>query len=302
MTLEITRVLASLLPILVLALLVPQGANAQTVPGEEDLGEVGPVANTGAYIELLKSDSAYQNMDREQQEAHLVAANEFITSDGAYEIGRNRLIVEISKVILQIQSTDDQQRLAGLKIQYDDLLEELEEYGVGLYNETEANPRYYFDKYEQALKRLEEDVTITKTHTGDVTLRNKAGILYPCFPGGFGSFIRCPTGSESYGPGTSHADAWVFTNGNLRFESTICLVNSVNHRSVNFQFKVEEDIYHIWGANSHYYDNDETKRTRTNGNANTCQLIANTVLATATDRAELDSILYNRITVSGSHT
>ena len=300
MTAEITKMVATLLPVMVLALLIPSGVSAQPAPGEEDLGVTGPLTNTDAYIQLLKSDATYHSMNSTQQEAYLTIANEFITSDGVYETARNRLLVELSEVILQMQGTNDGLRLTDLAIQYDDLLEELEEYGVGPQNDTEVNPSYYFDKYEEALKRLEDDNTLTQTHTDDVRLRNRAGILFPCAPG-FGSTIRCPTGGESYGPGTTHAGAWVFTNGNLTFESSICLTESVSHRSVNFKFTAEEDIYHIWGNNRHYYDNTETQVTRTNGYANTCQLIRNSEMTTALDRAELDSILYNEITVSGTH-
>lgn len=140
---------------LALALLIPQGANAEGAPGGEVTDAAGSAADANAYIELLKSDAAYQGMDPEQREAYLAAAGEFITSEGAYEAARNRLLVELSEITLQIQATDDERRLAELEAQYDAVLIELEEYGVGPQNETEANPRYYFDKYEQALERLE---------------------------------------------------------------------------------------------------------------------------------------------------
>lgn len=63
--------------------------------------------------------------------------------------------MELSDVTLQIQATDDERRLAELEARYDELLKELEEYGVGPHNETEADPGHYFDKYEQARERLE---------------------------------------------------------------------------------------------------------------------------------------------------
>ena len=144
---------------LALALLIPPGANAPGALGEESTDAAGSAADANAYIELLKSDAAYQGMDPEQREAYLAAAGEFITSDGAYEAARNRLLVELSEITLQIRATDDEQRLAELGAQYDDVLEDLEEYGVGPQNETEANPRHYFDKYEQAVERFEGGVT-----------------------------------------------------------------------------------------------------------------------------------------------
>lgn len=142
---------------LALALPIPPGVNAQWALGEEGPDAAGSAADANAYIELLKSDAAYQGMDPEQREAYLAAASEFITSEGAYEAARNRLLVELSEITLQIQATGDERRLAELEARYDDVLKELEEYGVGPQNETEANPGYYFDKYEQALERLEGD-------------------------------------------------------------------------------------------------------------------------------------------------
>ena len=140
---------------LALALPIPPGANAQGALDGDGTDAAGSAADTNAYIELLKSDAAYQGMDPKQREAYLAAAGEFITSEGAYEAARNSLLVELSEIVLQIQATDDEERLADLEARYDDVLEELEEYGVGPQNETEANPRYYLDKYEQSLERLE---------------------------------------------------------------------------------------------------------------------------------------------------
>lgn len=150
-----TSATACLLPALALALLIAPGAVAPGALGQEDPDASDSAADANAYIELLKSSAAYQAMSPEQREAYLAAAGDFITSEGAYEAARNSLLVELANVTLQAQATDDERRLAELKERYDGLIDELEEYGVGPANETEANPRHYLDKYEQARERLE---------------------------------------------------------------------------------------------------------------------------------------------------
>ena len=149
-----TRATACLLPALALALLIAPGAVAQGL-GQEGPDASGSATDADVYIELLKSSADYQAMSPEQREAYLAAAHDFITSKGAYEAARNSLLAELANVTLQAQATDDEQRLAELKERYDGLIDELEEYGVGPYNETEANPSHYLGKYEQARERLE---------------------------------------------------------------------------------------------------------------------------------------------------
>ena len=150
-----TRAMACLLPALALALLIAPWAIEQGALGQEGPGASDSATDADAYIELLKSSAAYQAMSPEQREAYLAAAHDFITSKGAYEAARNSLLAELANVTLQAQATDDEQRLAELKARYDGLIDELEEYGVGPYNETEANPSHYLNKYEQARERLE---------------------------------------------------------------------------------------------------------------------------------------------------
>lgn len=142
-------------PVLALALLALPWAGAEAAPGGDGPGAADSAGEENAYVRLLKSGAEYQGMDPEQQEAYLAMANEFITSEGEYEAARNRLLVELSEVALQIQATDDEQRLAELRAQHDDLVDELEEYGVGPEDETNADPGRYLDKAAQAHERLE---------------------------------------------------------------------------------------------------------------------------------------------------
>ena len=145
------------LPLLALPLLALPGAGAQAEPGGDGRDAAGPAGGDGrdaagpaggenAYVRLLKSSEEYLAMDPEQEKAYVAMANEFVTSGGAYEAGRNMLLVELSEVALQIQATDDERRLAELRARHAYLVGEMEEYGIGPENETDADPSYYLDK------------------------------------------------------------------------------------------------------------------------------------------------------------
>lgn len=183
------RTITSIIPLLTLVLLIPPGLiNAQTTPGGEDFtDDVGAVGNTGAYIEALKLDESYQNMTSTQQEAYINSANEFISSGDAYELARNKLLIQASEITVQIHLTNDEQRLDELKIQYDNVLVQLEEFGVGPQDKTVEDPSYYFDKYDQKLREYEDQgyANVNDVHTSDISLSNQAGILFPCAPGPF---------------------------------------------------------------------------------------------------------------------
>lgn len=75
------------------------------------------------------------------------------TSDDAYELARNKLLIQAGEIAIQMRLTDDEQRLEDLMAQYDGTLEQLEEFGVGTTEKTAENTDYYFEKYDQALEK-----------------------------------------------------------------------------------------------------------------------------------------------------
>ncbi len=298
------------IPLLAIVLLIPAGMSnvtAQEVPGGEELeaNGVGPVGDVGVYVDLLKLDEDYQNMTEEQQETYIQSANEFITAQSAYELARNELLVEASRISLQIHATNDEQRIEELKIQHDEIFSQLEEFGVGPEDKVHDNPSYYFDKYDQALAEFETQgyaATVTDIHTNDVSLSNQAGILFPCYPSGWGFSGTCPIRTLTYGPGTSHVEVWfVAPSGTITFESKICLDRSVQHNQVYFKMtSVERINTNIFGTQIHYDSN--TENTSVDGMRNSCQVIQNSESIDASNRASLDSTLGSRIIVGGSHT
>ncbi len=166
-------------------LLIPGGSVFAQIPGEEEFnGEIGAVGNNDAYIDLLKLESSYQNMTSTEQETYIQNTNEFITAQNAYELARNQLLIEASQLTIQIKLTTDEQQLEELKIQYDEILSQLEEFGVGPQDKTFEDSGYYFNKYHQSIKHFEEQghpVSITDVHTDDISLSNQAGNYFHAF-------------------------------------------------------------------------------------------------------------------------
>ena len=168
---------AFLMPLLAVVLLIPPGlADAQQTPGEWGSGEnAGPGTNTGAHADVPKPDSPYKNMAPPQQGQHAEPASKFISSGGAYELARNKLLIKLAELVLQIQLTADGKKMEELMTKHDGILDELEEFGVGPADKAIENSGYYFDKYDEALKRFEGRGHPATVHVGDMSLINQAG-------------------------------------------------------------------------------------------------------------------------------
>ena len=69
-------------------------------------------------------------------------ANALISSGSAYELARNKLLIEAGQLALQMRLTADEKRLEELGTEYGGVLEELEELGVGPQDETLENSAY----------------------------------------------------------------------------------------------------------------------------------------------------------------
>lgn len=123
-------------------------------PGEDGCACDIDVAGGGAYVELLKQGDEYQNMGREQRDAYVVMAIDFITPKNAYECVRNALLVESAEIALEMGAVNDSRRAGELAAEYGEVMQKLEEYGVGPQGETEADPDRYFEKYGRAMERL----------------------------------------------------------------------------------------------------------------------------------------------------
>lgn len=105
-------------------------------------------------------------------------ANALISSGSAYELARNKLLIEAGHLALQMRLTADEKRLEELGTKYGGVLEELEELGVGLQDETLESSAYYFAKYEEALKRLEDRGHPATAGAGDADPGDLAGMLF----------------------------------------------------------------------------------------------------------------------------
>ena len=145
-------------PLLVAGLLIPLGFVAAQTPG--DPGEsMGPAANAGAP----KPDESPKNA--------------FISSGTAYELARNKLLIEAGELTLQIRLATDGEKLKELKTRYDGVLDELEEFGVGPQDETLEDPTRYFDKYDAALKRFEDRGHPATVHASEASPGSQAATL-----------------------------------------------------------------------------------------------------------------------------
>lgn len=165
------------MPLLAVALLIPPGlADAQQTPGGEDSGEnTGLGTSADAHADVPKPDNAYKNMASPQQRQHAEPASEFVSSGSAYELARNKLLIKAGELTLQIQLTADEKKLEELMTKYNGVMDELEEFGVGPADKTIENSGYYFDKYDEALKRFESQGHPTAVHVEDMSLINQAG-------------------------------------------------------------------------------------------------------------------------------
>ena len=152
-------------------LLIPLGFVAAQTPG--DPGEsMGTVANAGAP----KPDESDKNATP-SQERHTQSANAFVSSGTAYELARNKLLIEAGELTFQTHLTTDGEKLKELKTRYDGVLDELEEFGVGPQDETLEDPTQYFDKYDAALKRFEDQGHPTTAHTSEASPSSQAATL-----------------------------------------------------------------------------------------------------------------------------
>lgn len=184
----VTTKIITTISLLILALLIPFGVGAQTAPGD-DAGDVGPVAHTGgAYVELLKQQDEFLNMTEREQSTYIEQAADFINSDDPYENERNELLQKLSAAVLELQDTADEEKRTQIQDRIYDILAQLEEFGVVSEDRLEGNEQFYVDKYEEAKDRLNDDgggavltaaVDYDYVHAGDVSLHNKASILFP---------------------------------------------------------------------------------------------------------------------------
>ena len=143
----------------------PWRGKAGSVAGGADAGPPGPsgedgcacdidVAGGGAYVELLKQGDDYRSMGREQRDAYVAMAIDFITPENAYECARNALLVESAEIALEMGAASDSRRAGELAAEYGAVMQKLEEYGIGPQGKTEADPDRYFEKYGRAMERL----------------------------------------------------------------------------------------------------------------------------------------------------
>ena len=171
--------------VLILVLLVPTGMNnviAQITHGEKELtGKIDPLANTRAFIELVEQDESYLDMNATEQDNYIKKANDFITLQNEYELGRNKLLIKLSLITLELKIISDATTKIKLEEKYNKILKELEEYGVGPEDKTFEDPGYYFDKYDQKIKEIESTSQFKNIHTDDVSLSNQVGYYFLVF-------------------------------------------------------------------------------------------------------------------------
>ena len=78
-----------------------------------------------------------------------------ISAASAYELARNKLLIEAAGLSLQIQLAADEARRGELEAGYAGVMDELEEFGVGPQDKTVGNPGHYLDEYGEAVERFE---------------------------------------------------------------------------------------------------------------------------------------------------
>ena len=176
--------------------------------GEDEFQEIGPTGHTTSYLELLKQQDDFINMTEQQQQIYIQKVIEFLDSNDPYEQERNRLLEQFSELTLEIQTTNDEDKLEDLQDQYDSILAQLEELGVATTNKLEGNEQYYVDKYERAKEIFNDSndnpsltIDVDYVHTDDVS---KDTVLFPYTPFPFGT-VSCPTGSSNYCSGMVNA-------------------------------------------------------------------------------------------------
>ena len=99
-------------------------------------------------------------------------------------MARNKLLIKSGEIAIQIKFTNDEQKLNELKIQYDDILKQLKEFGVGLEDKTAQNPSYYFDKYDKSIQQFEKQghpAQAADIHTDNVSPSNKVSVYLHIF-------------------------------------------------------------------------------------------------------------------------
>lgn len=179
------------IPLLALIMLIPVGMNnsfAQEIPGGEELEsrEVGPVGDVGAYLDILHQQKEYQYMSIEEQEIYNINAIDFMVSENNYEEQRNILLQKLSIITLEIQSTEDDEKIEKLYLEYDYVFNQLEDMGVTTYAKYQENPEYFSQKYQNSFDEFndtEQPALVTEVDfryidTDDVSLKNKATIYF----------------------------------------------------------------------------------------------------------------------------
>ena len=156
--------------------------NAQITHDENELTlEINPLANTGDFIDTLKQDENYFDMNITEQDVYITKNNDFMNPPKEYEFGRNNLLIKLSLTTLELKIVSDADIKIKLEEKYNKILKELEEYGVGPEDKTSEDPGYYFDKYDQKIKEIESTSQFNNIYTDDVSLSTQLGYYFLIF-------------------------------------------------------------------------------------------------------------------------
>ena len=170
---------------ILILILVPTSmsyVNAQITHDENELTlEINPLANTGDFIDTLKQDENYFDMNITEQDVYITKNNDFMNPPKEYEFGRNNLLIKLSLTTLELKIVSDADIKIKLEEKYNKILKELEEYGVGPEDKTSEDPGYYFDKYDQKIKEIESTSQFNNIYTEDVSLSTQLGYYFLIF-------------------------------------------------------------------------------------------------------------------------
>ncbi len=176
-------------------------------------------------------------------------------------------LADATKAINQAKDNGaDDRMIKELKLKESLKFFELEELGLTTSDRYNANPSYWNEKAFKAKQAIENPKSqpvvgfesnddLHYVHQTDLALKRTAILTVPVWNVG-GITVPLPIVSTGWNAGTSTA-SWPFvpTDGDVTFDSKVCLAEPTHHSSVDFDMQVVREIKYFWGTILYSFDN-----------------------------------------------
>ena len=220
-----------------------------------------------AYEEgILDNTPSLQGLSDEERDEFVSKLRLQISSFTGYEKQVFKELNELAEIQRDLDNAKAQKRSDSVVKQLNSDLHakkfSLEDIGVTTQERWDASPEYWANKAINAKKSIEQGDTkkvrgydsqsdLYAVHQTDLALLRGAIMSFPCW----GAAV-CPLVQTGWNAGESNVQLWwVPTDGNIGYESSVCLASDTHHNEVTFDMQTKRDLKSILQTWIYVYDN-----------------------------------------------